>query len=66
MLQSAISFTCYGDCTAGRCMGMVSKVTNMIAIANENAGRLQHKASAQAERAINHNNYCFFCIVQEN
>ena len=52
MLQSAMSFTCYGDRTVGRCMGMVSKVTNMIAIANENASRLQHKASPQAERAI--------------
>ena len=28
---------------------MVSKVANTIAVASENAGRLQHKASAQAE-----------------
>ena len=52
MLQSARIFTCYGDHTVGRCVGMVSKVTNMIAVANENASRLQHKASAQAEYAI--------------
>ena len=49
MLQSARIFTCYGDRTVGRCVGMVS---NTIAVANENAGRLQHKASTQAEYAI--------------
>ena len=31
---------------------MVSKVVNMITVANENDGRWQHKASAQAEDAI--------------
>ena len=64
MSQSARIFTCYGDRTVGR-VGVVLRVTNTITVANENAGRLQHKASVQAEYAINHDN-CLFCIVQEN
>ena len=49
MSQSALMLTCFGDHTVGRCVGMV---LNTIAVANENVGRLQHTANAQAEDAI--------------